>query len=268
MTDLRITDARTGRRTEIRPRHAGLLRMTVHVGQPGRPFGLGDLRTMLAGDLFVRTAESDGVQVVTELSLPAADDGQVRALLRDADLLGIRPPADTTSAAGSAAELHIAAQPGAVDAHAGALLATVGPVIAPVGEGSPAGAGPLGSLPLDGPDGLDGLEPLAVRLALLGHAHQEPARLTVKDLAEAQKALTRWRTLVAELARAPSRPLIADLVRAAYGGLADDLDAAPALRALHDLESRAEWPEGARFETYLRVDQVLALELGREIGRR
>jgi len=264
---LRITDARTGRSTEIRPGRAGLLRVTVRAGQPGKPFFLEDLRALLTSDLLARIVETTGPQVETRLSLPEAGDERLTVLLRDADLLGIRRPADIigtadiTGTTGGPADLRIAARPGAGDAQADTPLVTVGPVIAAGREGPSTTAGPLGSIPLDG------VEPLAVRLALLGHAHEASARLTAESLADAQATLARWRTLVADLARFPSQPLVADAVRAAFDGLADDLDAAPALRELHDLEERTELPAGARFETYLRVDQVLALELGREIGR-
>ncbi|GAA0683175.1 hypothetical protein GCM10010193_41260 [Kitasatospora atroaurantiaca] len=258
---MRITDARTGRSTEIHPGRAGLLRVTVRAGQPGQPFFLEDLRALLTADLLARIVEATGPQVETRLSLPEAGDDRVTALLRDADLLGIRRPADITSTTGGPADLEIAARPGAGDDQEGTPLVTIGAVV-PAGRADPStAAGPLGSIPLDG------LEPLAVRLALLGHAHEAPARLSAESLADAQATLTRWRAVVADLARFPSQPLVADAVRVAFDGLADDLDAMPALQALHDLEKRTELPPGARFETYLRVDQVLALELGREIGR-
>ncbi|MFJ7244365.1 hypothetical protein ACIQWA_06905 [Kitasatospora sp. NPDC098652] len=132
---------------------------------------------------------------------------------------------------------------------------------APLSAPAAAATGALAAVPLDG------LDPLAIRLVLLGHAHQAPAHLTAEALAQAQASLIGWRKLVANLARSPSRALTADAVQQAFDALADDLNASTALHTLHELEQRRDLPDGARFETYLRLDQVLALELGRDIGR-
>ncbi|MQS16637.1 hypothetical protein F7Q99_31735 [Streptomyces kaniharaensis] len=256
---MRITDARTGHRTEIHPHRAGLLRVTVQAGQPGRPFELADLRALLTADVLARIAELQGLQVITRLSLPDAPAEQIEALLRKAARLGIHPPAGTTAYPDPAADLHVTAHP-----HPDippVPLMTVGRVLAPrAGEWDAEAAEPGAAGPAE-PD------PLAVRLALLGHAYRAPARLTGQDLTDARATLARWRSLVAELAREPSRPLVAEAARTAFDGLADDLDTAPALRALHVLESRTDLPAGARFETFLRVDRVLGLELERDIGR-
>jgi cysteinyl-tRNA synthetase len=47
----------------------------------------------------------------------------------------------------------------------------------------------------------------------------------------------------------------------------DDLDTPAALRVLRALEKDAEIPPGAKFETFAYADQLLGLELARDIGR-
>ncbi|MGW2248607.1 hypothetical protein ACWCXH_00170 [Kitasatospora sp. NPDC001660] len=269
---MRITDSRTGRRSEIRPRRSGLLRVTVDVGEQAHPFGLGDLRALLTGDVLGRTCETRGLQVITELAVPDGPDGldeRIRALRNAADQLGIHPPAqlrtrreaDTSDQA--EADLAVTSRP---HAHPGpsaaAALLVTGPVAAEPANAGPdlSAAPPAPALPPEG-------DPLALRLVLLEHAVTAPVRLTADALADAAERLVRWRGLVADLACMPSGPPEADMVRASFDGLDEDLDARVALRALDALETRADLPPGTRFETFVRLDQILALELGRDIGR-
>jgi hypothetical protein len=141
------------------------------------------------------------------------------------------------------------------------MLLWVGAVLSPEHPGGVEPSHPLEGLAA-GP-----VEPLAVRLALLTHPHGEEVRITATDLAAAQDRLTRWRTLVADLAWSPSQPAADELIGPAFAGLATDLDATAALQALADLERRSAFGDGSRFETYLLIDRILALELGRDIGR-
>jgi cysteinyl-tRNA synthetase len=53
-------------------------------------------------------------------------------------------------------------------------------------------------------------------------------------------------------------------VAAAFDG---DLDTPAALRALRGLEQDPQIPPGSKFESFLHADQLLALDLPREIGR-
>ncbi|MEE1782392.1 hypothetical protein PUR71_05540 [Streptomyces sp. SP17BM10] len=258
---MRITDARTGRHSEIRPRRTGLLRVTVDVGEPGRPFRLGDLRALLAGDVLARTCETHGLQVLTELAVPDAPDApdgpdeQLRALRTAADRLGIHPPAHLHTHADTqdrpVADLTVTSRPDAHPEPSAPVLLRTGPVA----DDLPAPA----LAPED--------DPLALRLALLEHAVTAPVRLTTGTLADAAEKLTRWRALVADLASMPSGAPEADLVQASFDGLDEDLDARVALRALDALEARTDLSPGTRFETFVRLDQILALELGRDIGR-
>ncbi|MET8629158.1 hypothetical protein ABZW30_36415 [Kitasatospora sp. NPDC004669] len=263
---MRITDARTGQRTEIHPQRAGLLHVTVDVGEQGHPFGLGDLRALVAGDVLARTSEAQGLQVVVELVVPDTPGEETRTLLKAADRLGVHPPARLSTRHGgdegrTAADLSITSRsPSRPGPPAPSLLVT-GPVTAPRPARPDSGAEPLASITLDEHD------PLALRLTFLEHAVTAPIRITADDLADAAARLARWRALVADLACEPSRPPEADMVQGGFDGLNEDLDARVAVRALHALEARAALPDGARFETFVRLDQILALELGRDIGR-
>ncbi|MFJ9846932.1 hypothetical protein ACIRYZ_42180 [Kitasatospora sp. NPDC101155] len=264
---MRITDARTGQRTEVRPHRVGLLHAIVDVGEQGRPFGLGDLRALVAGDVLARTCEAQGMQVTIELVVPDAPGEGTRALLAAADRLGVHPPAGLSArheVAGSdraAADLAITSRSAERCDPSSAPLLVTGPVRGPHHARPDSGAESPGSMTVDRHD------PLALRLIFLEHAVTAPIRLTDEDLANATARLAHWRALVADSAREPSRPPEADMVQAGFDGLDEDLDARVAVRALHALEARAALPDGARFETFVRLDQILALELGRDIGR-
>src|SRR5262249_14351115 len=76
------------------------------------------------------------------------------------------------------------------------------------------------------------------------------------------------RDRVAEWADSPSKPMCAEYTATITGALDDDLDTPAALRALRELEKDGEIPAGSKFETFAHADQVLALDLARDIGRR
>src|SRR5690606_39735456 len=79
--------------------------------------------------------------------------------------------------------------------------------------------------------------------------------------------ICRWRARVAEWAESPSRPMStghAARVRAAFD---DDLDTPLALRVLRELERDESASPGARFETFIDADLLLALDLSRDIGK-
>ncbi|MDF2708612.1 cysteine--tRNA ligase [Nonomuraea muscovyensis] len=130
-----------------------------------------------------------------------------------------------------------------------------------------------GPVLFDGPELLPeqvteaGLDPLAVRLAYLEHHYREPVRLTWDLLREADGTVRRWRARVAGWAESPSAPLASGHVRRVEEALDDDLDTPAALGALRDLEGDDSVAAGAKFESFLHLDQVLALDLAMEIGR-
>ncbi len=112
-----------------------------------------------------------------------------------------------------------------------------------------------------------GLDPLAVRLAFLEHRYRQQLNLTWQTLEAADATLRRWRERVATWANEPSKPMCADYAARIFGALDDDLDTPAALIALRELAKDRDIPAGSKFETFVAADQVLALELAREIGR-
>ncbi|MDF5754638.1 cysteine--tRNA ligase [Spongiactinospora sp. TRM90649] len=112
-----------------------------------------------------------------------------------------------------------------------------------------------------------GLDPLAVRLALLEHRYRHQLNLTWDTLRAADRTLRRWRARVAEWAESPSRPMSAGHVERAQAALDDDLDTPLALRVLRELERDDAEPPGAKFEAFLHLDHILALDLSSDIGR-
>ncbi|MBP2707674.1 cysteine--tRNA ligase [Microbispora sp. RL4-1S] len=112
-----------------------------------------------------------------------------------------------------------------------------------------------------------GLDPLAVRLALLERHYRAPARLTWDALRAADATLRRWRRRVAEWAESPSRPIDAGYAGRIDDAFDDDLDVPLASRLLGELERDDSVAAGSRFETFLHVDHVLGLDLSAEIGR-
>jgi cysteinyl-tRNA synthetase len=112
-----------------------------------------------------------------------------------------------------------------------------------------------------------GLDPLAARLAFLEHRYRQQLNLTWQTLEAADGTLRRWRERVATWATEPSRPMCADYSKRIMAALDDDLDTPAALRALRELSKDAEIPAGSKFETFVAADQVLALDLARDIGR-
>ena len=76
----------------------------------------------------------------------------------------------------------------------------------------------------------DGVDPMAIRLALLDHHYRSDWSWTPDILAAAQERLDRWRSA----ATAPLAPPADPLVGAIRAALADDLTAPTALRALDD----------------------------------
>ncbi|MEU0481281.1 cysteine--tRNA ligase [Streptosporangium sp. NPDC006013] len=112
-----------------------------------------------------------------------------------------------------------------------------------------------------------GLDPLAVRLALLEHRHRQQMNLTWDTLRAADRTLRRWRSQVAEWSESPSGPMPADLVSRIEAAFDDDLDTPLALRLLRELERDGSVAPGSRFEAFLHLDQILALDLSLDIGR-
>lgn len=120
--------------------------------------------------------------------------------------------------------------------------------------------------PLDPPPP-DG-DPVTLRLAILRSAYRGPLRLSEQRLADAHDRLDRWRALVAEWAASPGRPMDRAYAADAEDALADDLDSLAALAVLERLAADPAVAPGAKLETFIHLDLLLALDLVRDIGRR
>ncbi|WP_283135553.1 cysteine--tRNA ligase [Rhizohabitans arisaemae] len=112
-----------------------------------------------------------------------------------------------------------------------------------------------------------GLDPLAVRLALLERHHRHPADLTWDVLRAAGAGLDDWRSRVAAWAESPSAPLPAEPVAAVVEALENDLDTPRALRLLDGLGRDRGIAPGARFEAFIHLDRILGLDLALQVGR-
>ncbi|MGW3208817.1 hypothetical protein [Streptomyces sp. NPDC001135] len=287
---LHILDARTGEPVPAAPARRGLTRIEAYAS------GLDPtaLRVLLTADLLVRALELSGTPVWTILTAPHR-----HAELRTAaTTLAIRPfedGRDLASGLGEAQAIHVTSQ--------GADVLGAGPVmlVAPVewqgepaagrapdpdpagapGGGAAASPAPSGAASVQGPapapartphpaprPALADLlaEPAALRLALLSVPRGATVRLDPAVLDEAAGWLARWRRAVAGWARQPSRP-VPDEVRARLrSAWEDDLDLPGVLDVLRSVESAPDLPDGARFETYVYADRLLALDLARDLG--
>ncbi|MGV9425981.1 hypothetical protein ACWDO7_17060 [Streptomyces sp. NPDC003656] len=242
---LRILDARTGEPVTPTPARRGLTRVEAHV--PG--LDLTALRVLLAADLLVRALELAGTPLWTLLSAP-----REQAELRTAGTtLGIRPfedSRDLASGLGEAQTVHVLRRdtpaPGT-----GPVLA-----VAPV-EWTESGEEPLAEL-LDHPD--------ALRLALLSVPRTAPVRLDRATLEEAARTVTGWRADVSGWARQPSRPVPDEVRTRLRAAWEDDLDLPGVLAVLREVAGAPGVSDGARFETYMYADRLLALDLASGLG--
>jgi cysteinyl-tRNA synthetase len=112
-----------------------------------------------------------------------------------------------------------------------------------------------------------GLDPLALRLAFLEHRYRQQVNLAWDILEAADRTLNRWREQVAAWAREPSKPMCASYTSEIISALEDDLDTPRAIRTLRVLEKDGEIAAGSKFETFAHLDQVLGLDLARDIGK-
>ena len=112
-----------------------------------------------------------------------------------------------------------------------------------------------------------GYDPLALRLAFLTARYRTQADLSWDAIAAADDTLTRWRTRVADWAEQPSAPRDPAAHGQVRSAFEDDLDTPRALQVLRRLERDPAVPDGAKFETFVWADQLLGVDLARDIGR-
>jgi hypothetical protein len=241
---LSLFDPGTGRAEPLIPGHRGELRILSRGGPPG----LAGLCDLLLPDLIRRTAEWHRLRVASAW----AENGGEATFRQAASALNLRPP--DTDDLGSAADVCTGEPPDA------GRWARSGPVTFPADlEGN--GPDPLAGL------AKRGLDPLTLRLILLGRRYRDPLTVTWAALADAKEELASWRGLVADWANLPSRPLSAAHRGRIAAAFDDDLDTPAALAVLRDLAADTAVPPGARFETFADADRLFGLDLARDIGR-
>ncbi|MFD5501832.1 hypothetical protein ACFWJS_19290 [Streptomyces sp. NPDC127061] len=281
---LRITDTRTGHLVEIPAAPRRLLRSCVHLPalgagtDDGTGIGPLHLRVPLIGDVLARTAELNGLQVITVLTTPELTPDRARALDRVMAVLGIHPPTvigphRPEAALGGPADVHVTAGDADPGDLADGARVEVGRVDTTVPEQDTAAPGDSTAPADDTPAPADAAapaddtpDPLAVRLLLLGRPYGTPVTVTGAALAGAGRTLRDWRRSVADWAQQPSRPVPADLLGQSHAALAEDLDVAAVLALLAEVAGRSDVPAGAKFETFAHLDRVLGLDLARDVG--
>ncbi len=106
-----------------------------------------------------------------------------------------------------------------------------------------------------------GLDPMVIRLVLLGHHYRDDWHWDEADVSAAGARLDRWRGAVARGAGAPTQHLVTDVLTA----LASDLDAPFALRLLDHWADATDFGDdsepGAGEVVRSLVDGVLGIEL-------
>ncbi|MGW1892769.1 hypothetical protein ACWCP6_21400 [Streptomyces sp. NPDC002004] len=246
---MRVRDGRDQQLVEVPRAGRALLRLRVHVACADGSVGWTDVRALLIGDVLCRAVETGGRQVMHDVARPALPPEQSAALDRVLAALAVHPP---TGLSGSAD----------ADVYAGVRPQDEPGVRIEVGAVLPGDTPAPAELLTDG-----GVDPFAVRLALLAHQYRMTAPLRAEHTADAERQLSGWRSRVAEWARAPSGPVPDTFRRHAEDALADDLDTPGVLDVLRDVEAAPDVTAGAKFETFALLDRILALDLAREVGR-
>ncbi len=257
---LRLYDIHTGEVAEVAPARPGQIRVCECVTAEGH---LSDLRLRLLADIIRRAAEHRRSRVVA-CSRGAVDaegrDGTDRAPVhRAAAELNIHPLPRASRDGADIIVRHLdggGGQPGHESRYRVAVAA-----VAPEGALGPDGA--TAALERLTPGGLD---PLVLRLSLLEQPYRKPVNLT-GGLRGAQEKLARWRGLVARWAEQPSRPMPRDEVAGVISAVEENLDTPAALAALTRLAESPDVAAGAKFEAFVHLDQLLGLDLARDIGK-
>jgi hypothetical protein len=252
---LHLTDADSGTRVPV-TQAAGsrLLRLCVDLSGSGRP-GYGDLRVLVVADVLRRVAEVlHAAQAVVALAVPGGSGGLGDLALGPmSGALQIPGPEVVAESVGAAAML------------LGGADVVIGPV-GRVGHRDQAGIRlAVGAVEVseDVPDPSDALHrrASAVRLALLTEAYAQPVSLTRASLDHAEAWLGSARRDVAAWSLLPSAP-IPHQVAASIGEACDDDLSVPALLGLmRDLMADPAIADGAKLESALFADRILALDL-------
>ncbi|WP_016880574.1 hypothetical protein [Rhodococcus sp. DK17] len=101
---------------------------------------------------------------------------------------------------------------------------------------------------------------------LLSTPYRQQAPLTMERIADAAGLLDRWRQRIADWSTHASVPMPADILEAAYRAFDRNLDVPAMLDLMHHVESDAAIAPGAKFELFVDLDRVLAVDLLRDLG--
>ena len=294
---LSLYDATSGQVTGIRPAHPGELRVLVITAAVAGEPDAGQLRAWLLPDLIRRCAERRSlVPTICEITGAAAPAPATNA---EAPATAPEPATEAAAehaAARAALNIHPPARiaPASEPVERTAGFVTPGrPGAAPpfdIGTGAPGWftgraawpggpalarhlAAPAGAAWADGgaPRNLPGvagrgLDPLALRLVLLGTPYRDDLTLNWGVLEAAGKTLQHWRESVAEWALSPSAAMSARYADAVTAAFENDLDTPAALHELDTLAADRDVPPGAKFETFAALDRLFGLDLARDIG--
>jgi hypothetical protein len=262
---LTLADSGSERRFTPQRLTGGWLRVGVRGLAYSPHSGHTNLRVLLVADILhrvVKDLHAGHVQLaVVRPSTATETDDRLRLALPFApEMFGIRPSLGVGDCLDPAAELLGQKCEVIVERSADARVSTPrigesnGPLTLRVGE-------------VTEPVPAQEREPLATRLALLRHPRGEPVSLTAAILDQAEQTLREWRSSVAAWAEHPSAPMHPATVESARAALDDNLDVPAVLGLLPQLIQNPAVPPGAKFETFVFLDQVLALDLARDVGR-
>jgi hypothetical protein len=112
-----------------------------------------------------------------------------------------------------------------------------------------------------------GAEPTIARFALTSVNHKYRLQLTSSLLENSHAVLGRWRDQIALWSKQPGRPIPPAWRDAVIAAFSDDLDVARVASLMGELEEDECVEPGAKFEAFTYVDRVLAIDLGRGLGR-
>jgi hypothetical protein len=220
------------------------------------------LRLLLVGDVL-RRCEEELLDVPVLLSTLQQDSEAMTLAAASARALAVREPSIQTGSPEEAA--------GSIGGTFDVTVEPVGPPrtsppptrrviqVGAVTTSRPVGAAPACSKLRH--------EPLALRLALLRFPYSSDAALSLGRLNRAEETLNRWRIKVAGWKDLPPGPDASQLIGAMREAVLATLDTAAVLKHMHRLESDLRLPSGTKFETFVDIDRVLALDLRRLVRR-
>ena len=112
-----------------------------------------------------------------------------------------------------------------------------------------------------------GADPTTTRFALTSINHKYRLQLTSPVLEHSHTVLGRWRSQIALWSQQPGHPIPPAWREAVIAAFNDDLDVARVVSLMGELDDDECVEPGAKFEAFTYVDRVLAIDLGRGLGR-